>query len=108
MEALIPIAENAGISLTHMAMAFVIAHPGVTAALLGPRTTEQLDDLLAGAAVTLSNDVLDQVDAIVPPGTGIGQLQMGYNPSALSEAHLRRRPAGGRAAAVRPPAAGLA
>jgi aryl-alcohol dehydrogenase-like predicted oxidoreductase len=99
VEALIPIGENAGISLTHMAMAFVIAHPGVTAALLGPRTIEQLDDLLAGANVTLSDDALDQIDAIVPPGTGIGQLQMGYNPSALTEAHLRRRPTGGRPAA---------
>jgi aryl-alcohol dehydrogenase-like predicted oxidoreductase len=86
-------------SLTHLAMTFVIAHPGVTAALLGPRTTGQLEDLLAGAGVTLSNDVLDQSDAIVPPGTGVGQLQMGYQPSALAEARLRRRPAGERPAA---------
>lgn len=99
VEALIPIAENAGISLTHMAVAFVIAHPGVTAALLGPRTIEHLDDLLAGAEVTLSDDTLDQIDAIVPPGTGIGQLQMGYVPSALTTPHLRRRPPGERTAA---------
>ena len=98
VEALIPIAENAGISLTHMAMAFVVAHPGVTAAILGPRTVEQLDDLLAGAEVSLSDDVLDQIDAVVPPGTGVGQLQMGYVPSALTTAHLRRRPPGERTA----------
>jgi aryl-alcohol dehydrogenase-like predicted oxidoreductase len=99
VEALIPIAENAGISLTHMAIAFVIAHPGVTAALLGPRTIDQLDDLLAGAEVSLTDGVLDQIDAIVPPGTGVGQLQMAYVPSALTMPHLRRRPVGERTAA---------
>jgi aryl-alcohol dehydrogenase-like predicted oxidoreductase len=99
VETLIPIAENAGISLTHMAMAFVITHPGVTAALLGPRTIEQLDDLLAGTEVTLSDDVLDHIDAIVPPGTGVGQLQMGYVPGVLTVPHLRRRPASERTAA---------
>jgi aryl-alcohol dehydrogenase-like predicted oxidoreductase len=62
VEQLVPIAQMAGISLTHMAIAFVTAHPGVTAALLGPRTIEQLDDLLAGAEVTLSDDVLNQID----------------------------------------------
>lgn len=99
VEALILIAESAGISLTHLAMAFVIAHPGVTAALLGPRTVDQLVDLLAGAELTLSDDVLDQIDAVVSPGTGVGHLQMGYNPPALADVHLRRRLAGGRAAA---------
>jgi aryl-alcohol dehydrogenase-like predicted oxidoreductase len=99
VEQLIPIAENAGISLTHMAIAFAIAHPGATAALLGPRTIEQLNDLLAGAEVTLSDDVLDQIDAIIPPGTGVGQLQMGYVPSDLTVPHLRRRPPGERTAA---------
>jgi hypothetical protein len=48
----------------------------------------------AGAEVTLSDDVLDQIDAIIPPGTGVGQLQMGYVPSALTVPHLRRRPPG--------------
>src|ERR1700722_17654913 len=71
----------------------------VAAALLGPRTIEQLNDLLAGAEVTLSDDVLDQIDAIIPPGTGVGQLQMGYVPSALTVPHLRRRPPGERTAA---------
>ena len=99
VEALIPVAAQAGISLTHMAIAFVIAHPGVTSALLGPRTIEQLEDLLAGARVTLSDDVLDQIDAIVPPGTDVGQLQMGYHPSVLAVPQLRRRPASDRTAA---------
>jgi len=82
-----------------MAIAFVIAHPGVTAALLGPRTIDQLDDLLAGAEVSLTDGVLDQIEAIVPPGTGVGQLQMAYVPSALTMPHLRRRPVGERTVA---------
>ena len=48
-------------------MAFAVAHPAVTAAIIGPRTMEQLTDLLAGADVTLGDDVLDQIDQIVPP-----------------------------------------
>ena len=98
VEALIVVAQQAGISLTHLALAFAIAHPGVTAAILGPRTIEQLDDLLAGAGVSLSDDVLDQIDAVVPPGTDVGQLQMGYHPTALTVPYLRR-PAGERSAA---------
>ena len=58
--------------MTHLAMAFVIAHPGVTSAIIGPRTMEQLDDLLAGAEVTLDDDVLDRIDEIAPPGTDAG------------------------------------
>jgi aryl-alcohol dehydrogenase-like predicted oxidoreductase len=99
VEQLIPVAEAAGVSLTHMAIAFVLVHPGVSAALLGPRTPDQLDDLLAGADLVLSDDLLDQVDAIVAPGTDVGQIQMGYRPSALTQPTRRRLPAGGRAAA---------
>ena len=99
VEQLIPVAEAAGVSLTHMAIAFVLAHPGVSAALLGPRTPGQLDDLLAGAGLVLSDDVLDQIDAIVAPGTDVGQLQMGYRPTALTQQAQRRRPADDRAAA---------
>src|SRR6201996_7427539 len=72
VERLIPIAEQAGLSLTHMAIAFVMAHPGVTSAILGPRTMPHLDDLLAGAEVRLGDDILDRIDQIVPPGTDIG------------------------------------
>jgi aryl-alcohol dehydrogenase-like predicted oxidoreductase len=99
VEQLITLADEAGLPLTHLAMAFVIAHPGVTAALLGPRTMEQLEDLLAGAGVVLSDEVLDRIDAIVPPGTDIGQLQMAYNPPAVGTPALRRRPSGERTAA---------
>ena len=72
VEQIIPVAEKAGLRMTHLAMAFAIAHPGVTSALIGPRTMEQLDDLLAGIDVTLSDDILDRIDEIVPPGTDVG------------------------------------
>jgi aryl-alcohol dehydrogenase-like predicted oxidoreductase len=72
VEQLIPLAEEAGLSLTHMAMAFVMAHPSVTSAILGPRTMQHLDDLLAGAEVRLSDGVLDRIDQIVPPGIDVG------------------------------------
>ena len=99
VEQLVPVAAGAGIPLTHLAMAFAIAHPGVTSALIGPRTTAQLDDLLAGVDVVLTDDVLDAIDAIVPPGTDVGRLDMAYDPPAVAQVALRRRPAGERAAA---------
>jgi aryl-alcohol dehydrogenase (NADP+) len=99
VEQLIPVAEEAGLSLTHMAMAFVMAHPGVTSAILGPRTMQHLDDLLAGAEVRLSDDVLDRIDRIVPPGTDVGLNEAAYNPPAILKADLRRRPTAERAAA---------
>jgi aryl-alcohol dehydrogenase-like predicted oxidoreductase len=92
VEQLISLAGESGLSLTHMAMAFVIAHPGVTAALLGPRTMEQLDDLLTGAGTVLSDALLDRIDAVVPPGTDVGHLDMEYNPPAVTTTSLRRRP----------------
>jgi aryl-alcohol dehydrogenase-like predicted oxidoreductase len=99
VEQLIPLAQEAGLSLTHMAMAFVMAHRGVTSAILGPRTIQHLDDLLAGAEVRLSEDVLDRIDQIVAPGVDVGLNQANYVPPALVTAELRRRPPGERAAA---------
>ena len=99
VEEFIPLAEEAGMSLTHLALAFVIAHPGVTAALIGPRTMEQLDDLLAAADVELSDELLDRIDAIVPPGTGVGRMDQEYNTPPILDAALRRRPVPERSAA---------
>jgi aryl-alcohol dehydrogenase-like predicted oxidoreductase len=98
VEQLILVAQGAGLSLTHMALGFVMAHPVVTSAILGPRTTQQLDDLLAGAAVRLSDDILDQIDQIVPPGLDIGMNEANYKPPALQNAELRRRPISDRIA----------
>jgi aryl-alcohol dehydrogenase-like predicted oxidoreductase len=99
VERLIPLAQEAGLPVTHLAMAFAIAHPGVTSALLGPRTMSQLDGLLAGVDVTLSDEILDRLDELVPPGTDVGTLDQAYLPPALLDAGLRRRPIGERAAA---------
>jgi aryl-alcohol dehydrogenase-like predicted oxidoreductase len=99
VEQLIPLAEQAGMKLTHLAMAFAIAHPGVTSAIIGPRTMEQLDDLLAGADITLDDKILNEIDAIVAPGTDVGHLDMAYAPPAVERATLRRRPVDERAAA---------
>jgi len=99
VEQLISLAQEAGLPLTHLAMAFAIAHPGVTSALLGARTLEQLDDLLAGLEVQLSDELLDRIDEIVPPGTEAGTLDQAYVPPALQNLDLRRRPLTTRAAA---------
>jgi aryl-alcohol dehydrogenase-like predicted oxidoreductase len=99
VERLIPIAQAVGMSLTHMAMAFVMAHPGVTSAILGPRTMPQLDDLLAGADVVLSDEILDRIDEVVAPGTDAGPMGAVYVPPVLTQASLRRRPVAERAAA---------
>ena len=99
VEQLIPLAEKAGLPMTHLALAFAIAHPGVTSAIIGPHTMEQLDDLLAGADVTLTDEILDQIDEIVPPGTDVGTLDQAYLPPALLNPSLRRRPASERTAA---------
>jgi aryl-alcohol dehydrogenase-like predicted oxidoreductase len=99
VEQLQPLAADAGLPMTHLAMAFTIAHPGVTCALLGARTEAHLDDLLAGLEVTLSDDVLDRIDAIVPPGSDVGALDQAYQPPALGEPSRRRRPAVAREAA---------
>ena len=99
VEQIIPLAENAGLPMTHLAMAFAIAHPGVTSAIIGPRTMEQLDDLLASVDVSLSDEILDRIDEIVPPGTDVGALDMAYQPPAIQRASLRRRPVDERAAA---------
>jgi aryl-alcohol dehydrogenase-like predicted oxidoreductase len=91
VEALVLVAAQAGLSLPHLALAFVTAHPAVTSAIIGPRTPEQLDDLLAGADTVLDDDVLDRIDEIVPPGTDVGPIDVAYVPPALVQPELRRR-----------------
>jgi aryl-alcohol dehydrogenase-like predicted oxidoreductase len=100
VEQIIPLAKEAGLPMTHLAMAFAIAHPGVTSAIIGPRTMEQLEDLLAGIDVTLPDEIFDRIDEIVPPGTDVGAPdQSAYRPPALECPDLRRRPVSERAAA---------
>jgi aryl-alcohol dehydrogenase-like predicted oxidoreductase len=92
VERLIPLAAQAGLPMTHLAMAFTIAHPAVTSALIGVRTMDHLDGLLAGLDVTLTDDILDRIDEIVPPGTDVGTLDQAYQPPALANPGMRRRP----------------
>ncbi|KQY59871.1 aldo/keto reductase [Aeromicrobium sp. Root495] len=98
VEGLVQLADESGLRLPHLALAFVIAHPGVTSAIIGPRTPEQLDDLLAGADVTLSDDVLDRIDEIVPPGVDVSPLPHAYQ--EFSPADRRRRPLAERVASA--------
>jgi aryl-alcohol dehydrogenase-like predicted oxidoreductase len=90
-DALAELAEKAGLSLIHMALAFTLAHPAVTAPIIGPRTMEQLESQLGAADVTLSTEVLDQIDEIVPPGVTLASVDTGYVSPALSDPLLRRR-----------------
>ncbi len=89
-DALGRLAEEAGISLIHLAIAFVIRHPAETAAIIGPRTIEQLQSQLGSSEVELSDDVLDRIDEIVMPGTNMNPADGGWQNPAL-EAAARRR-----------------
>jgi aryl-alcohol dehydrogenase-like predicted oxidoreductase len=89
VELLVKIAEQAGVSLTHMAHAFVLEHPAVTSAIIGPRTMEQLDDVLAGADVRLDTDTLDAIDGVVAPGTDVS-LGDPWQPPGLALGNRRR------------------
>jgi aryl-alcohol dehydrogenase-like predicted oxidoreductase len=92
VEQLSKLAVDAGLSLAHLAIAFVRAHPAVTSVLIGPRRPDQLDDLLAGADVRLSDDVLDRIDEIVPPGVDLNTADLFVEPTpAIQDKRLRRR-----------------
>ena len=90
VEQLALLAEEAGITLIQMAVAFVLNHPAITSAILGPRTMQHLDSQLAAADVTLSQDVLDRIDEIVPPGTTVNPADNSYDNPDLRPAARRR------------------
>jgi aryl-alcohol dehydrogenase-like predicted oxidoreductase len=85
------LAEEAGMTLIHMALAFVIHHPAVTAAIIGPRTEEHLDSQLGAVDVTLEPAVLDRIDEIVKPATNFSWADAGYEPPAVADPWRRRR-----------------
>ncbi|WP_433281199.1 aldo/keto reductase [Micromonospora sp. CA-244673] len=99
VEQLVALAEEIGCSLPELAVAFTVAHPAVTSAIVGPRTMEQLEGLLKGAALALDDAVLDRIDEIVPPGTNLYPPDGVWSPPALTDPALRRRPPAERAAA---------
>jgi aryl-alcohol dehydrogenase (NADP+) len=86
------LADGMGIPMTHLALGFVRSHPAVSAVLIGPRTPEQLDDLLASADATLEDAVLDRIDEIVEPGSDINPAD-NYDAAilAIADKRLRRR-----------------
>ncbi|MDQ1515406.1 MAG: hypothetical protein QOE80_1236 [Actinomycetota bacterium] len=85
------LAEKAGMSLVHMAIAFVIQHPAVTSAIIGPRTMEQLVSQLGAADLVLDDDLLDQIDDVVPPGTNLNASDNGWLPPSIVDPAQRRR-----------------
>ena len=91
VEELVTVATAAGTTLIDLALGFVLAHPAVTSAIIGPRTMDQLEDQLPSLETVLTADVLDRIDEIVPPGTNLNQGDAGWEPPALVDASLRRR-----------------
>jgi aryl-alcohol dehydrogenase-like predicted oxidoreductase len=91
VEELVVVADQAGVSLTHLAHAFVLEHPAVTSAIIGPRTMEHLESQLGAADVVLSADVLDRVDAITAPGLNWNPHDAGYQTPSIADPALRRR-----------------
>jgi len=91
-DALAKLAEESDLSLVHLALAFVVNHPAVTAAIIGPRTREHLDSQLGALDVTLTDEVLDRIDEIVKPGTNFSWFDAGYEPPSIASAWRRRRP----------------
>jgi aryl-alcohol dehydrogenase-like predicted oxidoreductase len=92
VDALGRIADEAGLSLTTMSLGFVASHPGVTSTIIGPRTMQQLEDALVAAEVVLGDDVLDAIDAVVPPGTDVPGVDHFVDYPSIAHPVSRRRP----------------
>jgi aryl-alcohol dehydrogenase-like predicted oxidoreductase len=90
-DALGQLADEAGTTLVELAIAFVINHPAVTAAIIGPRTMEHLEHQLRAAEVTLADDLLDRIDEIVAPGQTLNLSDVVWDNPALRPDELRRR-----------------
>ncbi len=85
------LADESGLTLIELALAFVLRHPVISSAIIGPRTMDQLESQLGAPDITLSTDVLDRIDDIVAPGTNLNAGDAGWTPPWLSNATLRRR-----------------
>src|SRR5918993_606527 len=90
------LAADAGTDLIGLALGFVLAHPAVSTAIIGPRTMEQLDGILASGAPALDDDVLDRIDELVPPGTDVSAADGGWVPPWIAQSWRRRRPLAAR------------
>lgn len=90
VENLAQLAEQNDMTLIELAIAFAINHPGVTAAIVGPRTMEQLESYLPAAELTLSTEILDRIDELVAPGVTLNPDDNSYGTHELSPAARRR------------------
>ncbi|MFO6453050.1 MULTISPECIES: aldo/keto reductase [unclassified Aeromicrobium] len=90
VEELALVAADAGLSLIELAIAFVINHPGVTSAIVGPRTMEQLESYLPAAEVELDASTLDRIDGLVAPGVTVNPGDTSYGEADLVPTALRR------------------
>jgi aryl-alcohol dehydrogenase-like predicted oxidoreductase len=84
------IAREAGLTMVELSIAFVLEHPVVSAAIIGPRTEEQLDSYLAAAGRRLDTATLDAIDEVVRPGADLEPLDAGWDRSQLAVACRRR------------------
>jgi aryl-alcohol dehydrogenase-like predicted oxidoreductase len=85
------LADEAGLTIIELALAFVLEHPAISAAIIGPRTMEQLESQLSAPEIKLEAAVLDRIDEIVPPGINVNPEDAGWAPSILTNARKRRR-----------------
>ena len=85
------VADDAGLTLIELALAFVLEHPAVSAAIIGPRTMEQLESQLSAPSIVLEAAILDRLDEIVAPGTNVNVADAGWSPQVLEKPRLRRR-----------------
>jgi len=92
VSALGEVAEGAGLSMIELGLGFVLEHPAITSPIIGPRTMAHLESQLTALDLRLGTDVLDQIDAIVAPGTDLNSTDVGWVPAAIADASLRRRP----------------
>ncbi len=90
VEALVRLASDAGTTLPRLAIGWVLAHPAVTSAIIGPRTMEQLEDLVEAADLRLDAATLDAIDELVPPGTVVDEHDRGFEPWWFEPAERRR------------------
>jgi aryl-alcohol dehydrogenase-like predicted oxidoreductase len=91
VDELLALSADSGISMIDLAIGFVLAHPALTSAIIGPRTMDQLTTQLGASDTPLPADVLDRIDAIVPPGTDILAADAGYQLREFTEPARRRR-----------------
>src|SRR3954453_22829074 len=90
VEELAQLAEQTGVTLIELAIAFVLNHPAITSAIIGPRTMEQFEGQLAAADVVLDQAVLDRIDEIVPPGVTVNPVDNSFDNPALEPTTRRR------------------